>query len=114
VIWGRTAVVTNRAELRERQPVKVALFKGEPVPRQDFGTVHKVITDLRWSLLIAIVLLFCAFSQPLLITHEHGEFRWVAATSGLVMALCAPVILWQRRRTLNNAGKLLGPGSTSN
>ena len=33
--------------------------------------------------------------------------------SGVVMVLLAPVFLWQRRRILNNAAKLLGPGSAA-
>jgi len=46
-------------------------------------------------------------------THEHGAYRWIAASTGLVMTLAAAVSLWQRRRTLNNAAKLLGPGSAN-
>jgi len=105
--------VTSMAELRERQRVKVALFKGEPVSREDFGTVRKVIADQRAYLFLAIALLVCACSQPLVSTHEHGAYRWIAASTGLVMTLAAAVSLWQRRRTLNNAAKLLGPGSAN-
>jgi len=105
--------VTGMAELRERQRVKVALFKGEPVGREDYGRVRKVIADLRWHLLLAIVLILSGCSQLLLSTHEHGAFRWISSTSGLVMILLAPVFLWQRRRTLNNAANLIGPASTA-
>ena len=105
--------MTSMAEKRERQRVKVALFKGEPVGREDFVRVRKVIVDLRWYLLLAIVLFFCGCSQLLLSTHEHGAFRWISTTSGLVMILLAPAFLWQRRRILNNASKLIGRGSTA-
>jgi len=99
--------------MQERQRVKVALFKGEPVSREDFGTVRKVVADLLAWLVLAIVLLVCACSQLLLSTHEHGTFRWMAASTGLVMALTACGYFWQRRRILKNASKLLGSGSAN-
>jgi len=113
VFWGRMVIVTSMAELRERQRVKVALFKGEPLGRDDYCQVGKVIADLRLYLLLAIVFALSGCAQLLLSTHEHGAFRWVSATSGVVMVLLAPVFLWQRRRILNNAAKLLGPGSAA-
>ncbi len=105
--------MTSIAELRERQRVKVALFKGEPVGREDYGQVRKVNADLRLYLLLAIVFAISGCCQLLLSTHEHGAFRWVSATSGVVMVLMAPVFLGQRRRILNNAAALLGPGSAA-
>jgi uncharacterized membrane protein HdeD (DUF308 family) len=113
MFWGRMVIVTSMAELRERQRVKVALFKGEPLGRDDYCQVGKVIADLRLYLLLAIVFALSGCAQLLLSTHEHGVFRWVSATSGVVMVLLAPVFLWQRRRILNNAAKLLGPGSAA-
>ena len=106
-------IVTSMAELRERQRVKVALFRGEPVEREDYGRVRKVIADQRLQLVLAVVLIVCGCSQLLLSSHEHGVLRWISATSGVVMVLVAPVLLWQRRRTLNNAAKLLGPSGTA-
>jgi hypothetical protein len=55
------------AELRERQLVKVALYKGEPVPSEDNAMVCEVLDGLRWNRPLALVwaVLFCVWSSRL-------------------------------------------------
>jgi len=94
------------AELRERQRVKVALYKGEPVLPEDHAMVCEVLERLRWNRPLALVwaVLSCAWIYLLL--FAHGTLRWTAILFVFVAGLHTWTLLRQYKRITIRADTL--------
>ncbi len=94
------------AERRERQRVRVALYKGKDIPSEDYGTVQKVLGQVRWNRLLAVCYgaLFCFWCGFLLL--GDGTFRWTAVLWMLSTGVMTWSLLRNRKRIVDAATKL--------
>jgi hypothetical protein len=91
--WDPMIAIASRAEMRERQRVRVALFKGEPVPGDEYQTVRKVLDQVRWYAPLA---LFCGATCCLwlyFLVIGHGTLRWGAILYVFAMGLLTLTLL---------------------
>ena len=97
--------MATMAELRDRQRVRVALFKGKPVSSDDYDTVRLVLAQVRWypplALIFAIVC--CLWLRMLL--FGHGMPHSTALLGALGTGGMTLVLLLQRRRIVAGARK---------
>lgn len=93
-------------ELRERQRIKVALIKGDPIPSKDYGTVREIIAQVSANRLYAVCFAASGCVWLFLALLGHGAIRWV----GILWVVAAPLMAWtllrQRKRILDGASKL--------
>ena len=105
-IWGTMMAMASWAERRERQRVRVALYKGRDIPSEDYGTVQKVLEQVRWNRLLAVcyAALFCFWLGFFLL--GHGTLRWTAALWMFSTGVMTWSLLRNRRRIVDGATKL--------
>ena len=98
--------MAGTADRRERQRIRVALYKGAPVPSEDYDTVRRVLAQIRWSGPLALV--FAAVSLLWLCSavFGHGAFRWTSVLWVLASGVMAWTLLRQRKRILDGVTKM--------
>ena len=98
--------MATMAELRDRQRVRVALFKGKPVSSEDYDTVRQVLAQVRWYPLLALIfaIVFCLWLRMLL--SGHGVSHLTALLGALGTGIWTLLLLWQRRRIVVGARKM--------
>ncbi len=105
-IWGTMSAVASWAEMRERQRVRVALYKGKHIPSEDYETVQKVLGQVRWNRLLALCFaaLFCFWLGFFLFVPAIS--RWTAVLSMFWTGVMTWSLLRNRKRILDGATKL--------
>ena len=105
-MWDTMVVMASWADMRERQRVRVALFKGKPVPSEDYDTVRQVLDQVRWYPPIALAFaIVCCFWLRLLL-FGHIASHWTALLGVLGTGIWTWSLLWQHRRIVAGATKM--------
>jgi len=98
--------MAGMAELRERQRIRGALIKGDPIPIEDYGTVREIIAQVSANRLYAVCFAALGCVWLFLALLGHGAIRWV----GILWVVGAPLMAWsllrQRKRILDGASKI--------
>jgi len=94
------------AELRCRQRVRVALFKGAPVRSEDFDTVRQVLAQVRWYPALALIFaMVCCLWLRMLLFGDGGSHS-TALLGALGTGGMTSVLLLQHRRIVAGARKM--------
>jgi uncharacterized membrane protein YjjP (DUF1212 family) len=102
--------MTTMAQLRDRQRVRVALVKGEPVASEDHEHVRQLLAQVRWygPLALVFAILCCLWLRMFL--FGHGGSHWTALLWVFGTGLMTTQLLWQRRRIMAGAADVPGRG----
>jgi hypothetical protein len=94
--------MASMAELRERQRISVALYKGEPVLADDYDTVRQVLVQVRWYRPLALFFGILCLAWLYFPLFGHGSLRW----TGILWVFATGVMTWSllRRRKRIIAG----------
>jgi hypothetical protein len=98
--------MASGAERRERQQVRVALYKGQPVPGEDHEVVCEVLERVRLNRSFALVSAISLCLGLSLLLLGHGALRWVAILWVFTSGLMTWTLLRQYKRISDGASKL--------
>lgn len=98
--------MATMVERRERQRIRVALYKGKAVPGEDYDTVRQVLAQVRWYRPLALCFAILGLLWLYFPLFGHGTSRWTGVLWVFALGLMTWTLLRQHKKIMDGARKM--------